>query len=83
MFSSFTWGAITLSVAGKASGPGSPTFPPVGASTQPAGAAAAATRSDIAGALMFFTTAASAYITGQNLVVDGGVDAKFPHLIKS
>ena len=38
---------------------------------------------DIAGALMFFTTAASAYITGQNLVVDGGVDAKFPHLIKS
>ena len=38
---------------------------------------------DIAGALMFFTTAASAYVTGQNLVVDGGVDAKFPHLIKS
>jgi NAD(P)-dependent dehydrogenase (short-subunit alcohol dehydrogenase family) len=39
--------------------------------------------SDIAGALMFFTAAASAYVTGQNLVVDGGVDAKFPHLIKS
>jgi NAD(P)-dependent dehydrogenase (short-subunit alcohol dehydrogenase family) len=39
--------------------------------------------SDIAGALMFFTTAASAYVTGQNLVVDGGVEAKFPHLIKS
>lgn len=38
---------------------------------------------DIASALMFFTTAASAYVTGQNLVVDGGVDAKFPHLIKS
>lgn len=38
---------------------------------------------DIAGALMFFTTAASAYVTGQNLIVDGGVDAKFPHLIKS
>ncbi|MGO4689628.1 SDR family NAD(P)-dependent oxidoreductase [Glaciibacter sp. 2TAF33] len=38
---------------------------------------------DIAGALMFFTAAASAYVTGQNLVVDGGVDAKFPHLIKS
>jgi NAD(P)-dependent dehydrogenase (short-subunit alcohol dehydrogenase family) len=38
---------------------------------------------DIAGALMFFTTQASAYITGQNLIVDGGVDAKFPHLIKS
>lgn len=38
---------------------------------------------DIAGALMFFTTQASAYVTGQNLIVDGGVDAKFPHLIKS
>jgi NAD(P)-dependent dehydrogenase (short-subunit alcohol dehydrogenase family) len=38
---------------------------------------------DIAGALMFFTTAASAYVTGQNLIVDGGVDAKFPHLTKS
>jgi NAD(P)-dependent dehydrogenase (short-subunit alcohol dehydrogenase family) len=38
---------------------------------------------DIAGALMFFITEASAYVTGQNLIVDGGVDAKFPHLIKS
>lgn len=38
--------------------------------------------SDIAGALMFFTLPASAYVTGQNLIVDGGVDAKFPHLIK-
>lgn len=38
---------------------------------------------DIAGALMFFTAGASAYVTGQNLIVDGGVDAKFPHLIKS
>jgi hypothetical protein len=42
---------VAAIVAGRASGPGSPTFPPVGASTQPAGGAAAATRSDIAGAL--------------------------------
>ena len=39
--------------------------------------------SDIAGALMFLTLPASAYITGQNLIVDGGVDAKFPHLTKN
>jgi len=42
---------------------------------------------DIAGALVFFTTAASGYVTGLNLVVDDGVDdgvdATFPHLIKS
>jgi hypothetical protein len=38
-------------VAGKAAAPGSPTFPPFGATTPPAGAAAASTRSDIATAL--------------------------------
>ena len=38
-------------VAGKAAAPGSPTFPPFGATTPPAGAAAAATRADIATAL--------------------------------
>jgi hypothetical protein len=38
-------------VAGKAGAPGAPTFPPVGATTPPAGPAAAATRADIAAAL--------------------------------
>jgi hypothetical protein len=38
-------------VAGKAAAPGSPTFPPIGATVQPAGAAAASTRADIAAAL--------------------------------
>lgn len=38
--------------------------------------------SDIASTLAFLTTGASAYLTGQNIIVDGGVDAKFPHLTK-
>lgn len=38
-------------VAGKAAAPGSPTFPPVGATTRPAGAAAAATLSVVEAAL--------------------------------
>jgi len=38
-------------VAGKAAAPGTPTFPPFGATTPPAGAAAASTRADIATAL--------------------------------
>ena len=37
---------------------------------------------EIAAMLAFLVSEASAYITGQNIVVDGGVDAKFPHLIK-
>ncbi len=35
--------------------------------------------SDIAGAALFLTSDLSAYITGRTLVVDGGVDAKFPY----
>jgi hypothetical protein len=42
---------VAAFVAGKAGAPGAPTFPPVGATTPPAGAAAAATRGDIAAAL--------------------------------
>ena len=35
--------------------------------------------SDIAGAALFLTSDLSAYITGRTVVVDGGVDAKFPY----
>lgn len=34
---------------------------------------------DIAGAALFFSSDMSAYITGRTLVIDGGVDAKFPY----
>lgn len=42
---------VAAFVAGQAAAPGRPTFPPVGATTPPAGAAAAATRSQVAEAL--------------------------------
>ena len=42
---------VAAFVAGKAAAPASPTFPPVGATTLPAGPAAAATRADVAAAL--------------------------------
>ena len=35
--------------------------------------------SDIASALLFLSTPLSGYVSGQTLVVDGGVDAKFPY----
>lgn len=35
--------------------------------------------SDIASAALFLTSDLSAYVTGRTLVVDGGVDAKFPY----
>jgi NAD(P)-dependent dehydrogenase (short-subunit alcohol dehydrogenase family) len=34
---------------------------------------------DIAGAALFLSSDLSAYVTGRTLVVDGGVDAKFPY----
>ena len=38
-----------------------------------------ATPSDIASAILFLASNLSAYVTGQTLVVDGGVSAKFPY----
>jgi NAD(P)-dependent dehydrogenase (short-subunit alcohol dehydrogenase family) len=35
--------------------------------------------SDIAGAALFLTSDLSSYITGRTIVVDGGVDSKFPY----
>ena len=35
--------------------------------------------SDIAAAALFLTSDLAGYITGRTLVVDGGVDAKFPY----
>ena len=35
--------------------------------------------SNIASALLFFTSDLAAYVNGQTLVVDGGVGAKFPY----
>ncbi|NCY16951.1 MAG: SDR family oxidoreductase [Actinobacteria bacterium] len=37
--------------------------------------------SDIAGAALFLSSDLSRYITGRTLVVDGGVDAKFPYAV--
>jgi NAD(P)-dependent dehydrogenase (short-subunit alcohol dehydrogenase family) len=34
---------------------------------------------DIASALLFFSSDLSSYVTGQTLVVDGGVGVKFPY----
>jgi NAD(P)-dependent dehydrogenase (short-subunit alcohol dehydrogenase family) len=34
---------------------------------------------DIASAILFMASDLSAYVTGQTLVVDGGVSAKFPY----
>ena len=42
---------VAAVVVGKAAAPGSPTFPPIGATTPPAGPAAASTRSDITTAM--------------------------------
>jgi NAD(P)-dependent dehydrogenase (short-subunit alcohol dehydrogenase family) len=35
--------------------------------------------SDIAAACLFLTSDLSGYISGRTIVVDGGVDAKFPY----
>jgi len=35
--------------------------------------------SDIASAALFLTSDLAAYVNGRTLVVDGGVDAKFPY----
>ncbi len=43
--------ALAALVAGPVAAPGSPTFPPIGATTRPAGAAAAVTRSSVVGVL--------------------------------
>ncbi len=43
--------AVAAFVGGPGPAPGSPTFPPVGSTTRPAGAAALATRADVAAAL--------------------------------
>lgn len=37
---------------------------------------------EIAAVLAFLVCPASSYLTGQNIVVDGGVGAKFPHLVR-
>ena len=35
---------------------------------------------DIAGAVLFLSSGLSAYVTGRSLLVDGGVDARFPYM---
>lgn len=35
---------------------------------------------DIAGAVLFLSSPLSAYVTGRSLLVDGGVDARFPYM---
>jgi len=35
---------------------------------------------DVAGAVLFLTSAAARHITGQTLLVDGGLDLKWSHL---